>query len=120
MRKGKLGILAIAALAGALLVAAVPASSHYALSGGRSCGHISFTPGTDLGSSHYGAGGIKAKGTTCGTAKKVARASKSHGGKAFRASGFSCKPKSQRHAGHFDYRCRKGGATIVFAGIGVA
>jgi hypothetical protein len=104
-----------AVLVGAALMAA-PASSHYSTVG-KKCGSFSFTRGSDFDSSHYGVDAYYAKRVSCATAKKVARASKDKGGKAFTSNGFACRGKkhSSSRGNHADYRCRKGTAVITFA-----
>ena len=98
----------------ATMIAAFGASSVVAAKS-KSCGQVGFTSGSE-----DGAFSIRAKGTGCATAKKVARASEPHGisdgAYKYKASGFSCRGK------YVDdpiptvlYRCKRGSKLVTFA-----
>ena len=80
----------------------------------RSCGSIGFTQGTD-----DGAFAILATGTSCRVARRVARASRTHGVEdppdRFGARGFTCRGRfSDQGLPGVRYRCTRGDATVRF------
>ena len=80
----------------------------------RRCGSIGFTPNSD-----DGAFAIRATGTTCRTARAVARASREHGVEdppdRYTARGFTCRGRYvERELTVVLYRCTRGRATVRF------
>ena len=93
----------------AFAVAAAPASAHYKPRG-TDCGHIVFTPQTDEGSSE-----IRAKGTSCKTARKLVRAW--HRGNKSPLD-FNCRSREHDHPSqlaHNDVLCTRGERRVTFA-----
>ena len=76
----------IAATTLAVTVAAVTASSADAAF--MPCADVPYTPGTTVSSSHYGAHTVRAEGTSCVTARRLALRAKNRG--AFSYLGFRC------------------------------
>lgn len=52
------------------------------------CAEVPYTPGSSIHSSNYGAHTVRADGTSCATARRLALRAKSR--RAFRFLGFSC------------------------------
>ena len=80
----------------------------------RSCGSVGFTEGTS-----DGAFAIRATGVSCRVARRVARASRSHGVEdppdRYSARGFTCRGRySDEGMPGVRYRCTRGSATVRF------
>ncbi|HEX2087890.1 MAG TPA: hypothetical protein VHF89_19545 [Solirubrobacteraceae bacterium] len=81
----------------------------------RSCRPVAFTPNSD-----DGAGGIRAQGTTCRTARRVARASRDHGPTRrpyrYRARGFRCRGRDDetQQLPTVRWECVRGSRLVVF------
>jgi hypothetical protein len=101
-------------LAGLAALAAMGAAAPAAQSAARDCGSLSFTP-----ASEDGAFDIRARGTSCRTARRVARAAEptsvTDGPFRFRARGFSCRGTVRDTAlPQVRWRCMRGAAVVTF------
>lgn len=107
----RLGLLVLALLALAALLAPGPSSAHYSLPGGNSCEPIVLAPGTDAG-----AFDVEVKRITCRNARHAIKAIA-----ADRQTGFRCKHRGRSTGdadngiAHTDYSCRKDRKRLVFA-----
>ena len=91
-----------------LLAIAAPAGAHYSNPGAKSCGFIVFTPQTDDGAS-----AIRAKGTSCRTARRIVRAINRGNDSPL---GFRCRDRGH-DAGlaHADVKCTRGSRVVTYA-----
>lgn len=104
-------------LAALLLAALCIGAATAAPASARSCGSIAFTPNSD-----EGAGDIRARGVRCRVARRVARASRSHGpsGEAgtifrYRARRFRCRGRElDTPLPSVRYRCVRGRSVVRF------
>ncbi|WP_232680873.1 hypothetical protein [Nocardioides sp. R-C-SC26] len=120
--------LAAVAAAAVLTVAPLPPSALSApayAAAWTDCGEVSFSPGTTVGSGHYGVQKIRADRVACPTARKVAaRAEREQGEPRYSFTGFTCVRKAGRDDGRTTYTCTKRSsgamsARITFLGVGI-
>jgi hypothetical protein len=104
----------IATATSAAVVVALPQTAAAGISSARACGSITFEAQTENGASD-----IRAAGTTCKTARRVARASRNHGPYRepyrFSAAGFACRGRLDDSILPVVYwRCARGQAVVKF------
>ena len=84
---------------------ASPAPTRDASAGGEACADV-MVPGHE-------AVDVKATGTECGVAEKVAAAAEGRGRAAYESGGFACEPR-EASGGDTSYSCSMGPARVTF------
>ena len=101
MRTKRLGVSVVAAMS---VAAAAPGAASAAT---VACGDISFTAGSTLQSSSYGAGNIRATNVSCATAKSVARGVTGESKGRYTKRGFSCRRTATIRRHVESWRCTR-------------